>query len=398
MKMRGRTALFLATRLRWRTDDNRKKSPSVAIAVCGVALSVMVMMLSVAVVLGFQKEVKTKLMEMDDAITVTAWSADGTQEPIDLAELMSLIELPSAATVTEHVSTAAILKTDDDFMAINLDGAERYMSPDSVNAIIVSSIMATRLGLTVGDKIPAYFFIDNRLRTRSLRVDSIYSTGVDEHDAAVAYCSPSLPRRLLGLKPDEASSVGISGLRPEEIEPLAGQIGNKLLHAYYSGSTNRAYGLTTILQTDAVYFTWLDLLDTNVTVILTLMAAVAAFTLISSLFIIILERVKTIGLLKSIGATDGLIRRTFMLMAERLVIKGLIIGNAVALILIAAESMTHAIPLDPASYYVDYVPVKISVSAILMLNCGALLLSWLVLMLPAMIISRISPASTMRYE
>ena len=152
------------------------------------------------------------------------------------------------------------------------------------------------------------------------------------------------------------------------------------------------------MTTDATFFTWLDLLDTNVIVILALMAAVAGFTLISSLFIIILERVQTIGLLKSLGADNRLISRTFILMAERLVLKGLIIGNAVALLLILLQAWTHIIPLDPANYYVDFVPVRISLDSILALNAGALVISWLVLMLPAMIISRISPAATMRYE
>ena len=214
----------------------------------------------------------------------------------------------------------------------------------------------------------------------------------------MAYCSPDLPAALLGYAPGTAGSLGIRGLEPEQTEALADRINSSLLQAYYTGQTSTAYGITTILTTDATFFTWLDLLDTNVIVILALMAAVAGFTLISSLFIIILERVQTIGLLKSLGADNRLISRTFILMAERLVLKGLIIGNAVALLLILLQAWTHIIPLDPANYYVDFVPVRISLDSILALNAGALVISWLVLMLPAMIISRISPAATMRYE
>ena len=133
-------------------------------------------------------------------------------------------------------------------------------------------------------------------------------------------------------------------------------------------------------------------------VILILMTIVAAVTLISSLFIIILERIKTIGLLKALGASNRQIRRVFMLMAERLVIRGLVWGNLLAVGLITLQYFTHAVKLDPASYYVDHVPVSLTPGWFIGVNIGALAVSWLVLMLPAMTIARISPATTMRYE
>lgn len=399
MKGLTRTAMFLARRLQWRAEGRQRTSPSVGIAVSGVALAIIVMSVSVAVVLGFKREVKAKLMDIDDSITIAAYDPDGSQRPMRPAEVLELIApLPDNALTAAHLQTAAILKTADDFVALGLQSSDSRVAPDNVNSVALSALTASRLGLEKGDRIPAYFFIDNRLRMRSLRVDSIFSTGVEEHDAATGYCSAELIRRLLKLDEGEASALGIRNLTQEQIEPLATRIHGDLLSAYYSGETTETYGITTIEQTDAVYFTWLDLLDTNVAVILALMAAVAAFTLISSLFIIILERVKTIGLLKSLGADNRLIRRTFMLMAERLVLKGMLIGNVVALALIALQGATRAVPLDPANYYVDHVPVMLSVAALLALNVGALVLSWLVLMLPAIIISRISPASTMRYE
>lgn len=390
--------LFLARRFRWRTEGSRRNSPSVGIAVTGVALSLIVMLVSVAVVLGFKKEVKGTLLALDDAITITAHSADGSQVPINSTEVLSLLTLPDGVEVVNHVETAAILKTDDDFVAVNLSGSDSYVDPAQVNSVALSAHTASRLGLDRGEKIPAYFFIDNRIRVRNLTVDSVYASGVDEHDAIAGYCSPELPRRLLKLAPDEASAIGIRGISQEQIEPLADEIHSTLLMAYYSGQTATAYGITTILQTDSSYFTWLDLLDTNVVVILSLMAAVAAFTLISSLFIIILERVKTIGLLKSLGASNRMIRRTFMLMAERLVLLGLVIGNIVGLGLIVVESQTHFITLDSASYYVDHVPVSISFWTVMSLNIATVIVSWMVLMIPTAIINRISPASTMRYE
>ncbi|MDE7389078.1 MAG: hypothetical protein K2M97_07505 [Muribaculaceae bacterium] len=394
----NRTALFLARRLQWRSEGRNKKSPSVTIAISGVALAVAVMMVSVAVVLGFKHEVKSRLLNINDALTIRAYNPDGESRTLNTTELSALITLPENATLEPRTESAAILKTEDDFVAVKLEGNTDAINPDSIGSIAISTITAQRLALNIGDKIPAYFFINERIRVRPLRIDSIYTTGIDEHDATIAYCSPRMLGALLGMNNDEASYAGIRGLTQDQIEPLANNIHSQLLSAYYTGATSTAYGITTILQTDAVYFTWLDLLDTNVVVILTLMAAVASFTLISSLFIIILERVKTIGLLKSLGATNITIRRTFMLMAERLVLKGLLIGNIIAIALILIQGATHIVPLDQANYYVDYVPVELPITAALALNAGTLLLSWIVLILPALIIARISPAATMRYE
>lgn len=398
MSPRNPTSFFLARRLQLRPEGKKQSSLSVGIAVTGVALSIIVMMVSLAVMSGFKKEVKSRLMSVGDAITITAIDAYGEPSAFSLDSLKALISLPTGAEISPRIASAAILKTDDDFVALDLRASDRMVPADSSGSMALSATTASRLGLDTGDKIPVYFFIDNKLRVRNLRLDSIFSSGIDEHDSQVGYCSQTLLRRLLKLSPDEAPTFGITGLDESEIEPVANDIVNALLTAYYTGRTLSAFRISTILQTDASYFTWLDLLDTNVVVILTLMAAVAAFTLISSLFIIILERVKTIGLLKALGAGNPMIRHTFMIMAERLVVKGMLIGNLIALGLIAIQHFTRIIPLDPANYYVSFVPVSLTAGAVVALNIGVMAVSWVVLMLPAMVISRISPASTMRYE
>lgn len=390
--------LELARRLAWKQPGAKRVTPAVGVAITGVALSIMVMLLSMAIVHGFKREVQQKIFALDPAITITAYDERNLPTTFDPAEILSHISLPSEAEIEGQTEVAAILKTPSDFVGISLRGNANYVAADSVDVVALSATQASALGLQKGDNILAYFFIDNRLRVRSLRIDSIYSTGIAEHDEAVVFCSPSLPGQMLGLGPDEVQTLGIRGIDPAEVEPLTEQIHSQLLNAYYTGQLDGAYGLTNIYQTDAQYFSWLTLIDTNVIVILALMGAVAAFTLISSLFIIILERVQTIGTLKAMGATNAQIRRVFMLMAERLVLRGLLWGNILALIIISVQAFTHIIPLDPTSYYVDHVPVSLTWWALLGVNLGALLLSWLVLMLPALTIARISPAQTMRYE
>lgn len=388
--------LKLARRLTVSAEGNRKTSPAVAVAVAGVALSVIIMLLSVAIMAGFKGEVTKRLLELDNQITISGYSTDNQPSAFDPTEVLNAISLPDNARAVAQNSVAGILKTDNDFSGINLQSRADDTLADSV--IVLSETLARKLQLSEGDRVAAYFFIDNRLRTRMLTVATPYSTGFEEHDAVTAYCSPQLPEQLLGIESGHAQTLGINGLSPEQIEPLASSIYSDLLTAYYSGKLTSIYGISTVFQTQGAFFTWLGLLDTNVVVILILMGCVAAFTLISSLFIIILERVQTIGLLKALGANNTQIRRVFMLMAERLVLRGLLIGNIVGIGIIVVQNLTHIIPLDAAAYYVDFVPVELSVSAVVWLNLGAIALSWLVLMLPAMIVARISPATTMRYE
>lgn len=346
---------------------------------------------------GFKNEVQQSIFSLSDCITLTGYDLDDNPAPFPMSEPLAAINLPEGVEAVGHTSISGILKTPSDFLAVSLE-SNPSIPADSLGSIYLSRPQADALSLAVGDKIPAYFFIDNRLRVRSLRVDSIYSTGIGEHDREVAYCSPLLPLQLRNMPEGYVQTIGFRNVNPEDIKPLASDIHSQLLTAYYSGNLTGAYAITDIYQTDSQFFSWLNLIDTNVIVILILMAAVASVTLISSLFIIILERVKTIGLLKALGASDRQIRHTFMLMAERLVIRGLIWGNLLALLIIGVQYFTHIIPLDPSSYYVDHVPVSLSLLWFAGINLGTLLISWLVLILPAITIARISPAQTMRYE
>lgn len=396
--MATRFELTLARRLAWKQPEARRVTPAVAVAVTGVALSILVMLLSGAIMSGFKREVQQTIFNIEDELTLTGYDLDDNPAAFPFEEPMAAITLPEGAYAVGQTSISGILKTPEDFLAVSLEGNGDAVSPDSIGSVVISRQQATALNLSVGDRIPAYFFVDNRLRVRSLRVDSIYSTGIGEHDLNVAYCSPRLPGELLGLPDGYVHSIGFRGVSPEAIKPLASQMHSQLLTAYYSGKLTGAYAITDVFQTDAQFFSWLNLIDTNVIVILALMAVVASVTLISSLFIIILERVKTIGLLKALGASNRQIRRVFMLMAERLVMRGLLWGNLLALLLIGVQHFSHLVPLDPGSYYVDHVPVYFSLTWFIGVNLGALAVSWLVLMVPAMTVAKISPASTMRYE
>lgn len=385
----------MARHLGWKLPEAQRVTPAVAVAVAGVALSVLVMLLSISIVRGFKLEVQHNILSLHDPITITGYDEYDRPAPFPISEITASLTLPDGAEAVPHIEQAAILKTPDDFLGINLQSASTALADTS---LIVSRTQADLLQLSKGQRVPAYFFVDDRLRVRQLTVDSIYTTPIAEHDLITAYASPQMLQPLLGLPDGYTHTLGIKGIDTDEIETVAADLHSQLLNAYYQGQLNQAYGLTDIFQTDAQYFSWLNLLDTNVVVIIALMAAVAAVTLTSSLFVIILERVKTIGLLKALGADNGQIRRIFVLMTERLIMRGLVIGNILALLFIVIQSATHIIPLDPASYYIDHVPAHFSLAAFIITNIAVIAVSYTVLMLPAMTVARISPVTALRYE
>lgn len=202
----------------------------------------------------------------------------------------------------------------------------------------------------------------------------------------------------LGSDRSAVTAIALEGLDKDNIAADADRLQQVLLSAYRSGQLSEVYPVTDILETGAVFFNWLDLLDTNVVVIFILMIAVAAFTLISSLFIIILDRVTTIGILRSLGASGQAVNRIFIFVALRLVGLGMIIGNALSIGIIALQRATHFLKLDPDMYYLNYVPLEFNWTTILMLNTGTAVAAWLILILPARLAARVDPASAMRYE
>jgi lipoprotein-releasing system permease protein len=154
----------------------------------------------------------------------------------------------------------------------------------------------------------------------------------------------------------------------------------------------------TIFEAYPQVFTWLDLLDINVWIILVLMVCVAGFTMISGLLIIILERTQMIGLLKALGARNDTIRHTFLWFAVFIIGRGLLLGNAIGLGIILLQKATGIITLDPQTYYVREAPMEFNLPLFLLLNIATLLVSVFVLIAPSYLISRIHPAKSMQYE
>lgn len=413
--------LMVARRLRLRGDE-RGLSPSIIIAVIGIALSLIVMMASLCIVLGFKREIRNKVMGFDSHVSILsghlANGEDGDGNFIGLTP--SLRGLIDSTGMFEEPSLTldqpGILKTDNDFEGVVIKGVRSGGSIDfirdniesgevpdfteeaSKNKIVVSRTTADALGLEAGERIFAYFFTGSSVRVRRLDIAGIYNTHFGDYDRIYAFGSLALTQGLNGLDSLSGNKVELYLHDVSDIDGSAMRLQNDMMKGVYTGALDGVYRLSTVNSSGMMYFNWLELLDTNVVVILILMGLVSGFSLISSLFIIILERVNMIGILKALGASNGSIRRIFIYLAQKIVLLGMAIGNVAGLGLMLAQKHFHFIPLSPEAYYLSYVPVYIDWWYLLALNAGVFILSFAMLLIPGQMVSSISPAQSIRYE
>ena len=410
---------FLARRI-YADNDNQKKvsRPAVRIAIIGVAVGLAVMIVSVCVVLGFKHAIRDKVVGFGSHIQVAEFSMlqQGTDSPIEVDDsVMNVLQhIEGVKHVQRFAMKQGILKTDSDFLGVAfkgvgpefdatfiqqhlLEGAvPKFSDKSSGNKILVSKVMADKLKLTCGSRIFAYFIDDSGVRTRRFTIAGIYQTNLTQYDNVMCYVDLYTAVKLNGWQEDMASGAELQVDhfdKLDEVENRVVKLVNRTTDKY--GNT---YSSKTIKELSPQIFSWLDLLDLNVWIILIIMMAVAAVTMISGLLIIILERTQMIGLMKALGARNPMVRHTFMWFAAFIIGRGLLWGNMIALALVALQYFTGIVKLDPATYYVSSVPVEVNVLFVVLLNIGTLLISLLVLIGPSFLISHIHPAKTMTYE
>lgn len=412
-------ALFIANRLTLRSASGKMQT-GVVIAVTGIALSVVVMLISIAVMMGFKDEIRRKIMGFDSQLTVTVHGADSNPgtKLVELSELRNALKvLPPTASTALTIRQPVILKTPADFSGAVVKGMSRdydwefvrenltegsipdFKADSTLYHIIISRNLSRDLDAGVGDKIDAYFLGDGSYRTRRLKIAAIYDTHFGEYDDNYIFSTLGLLSGLAGLDENKGTQLEIYGLDSDrEIADCGKNLSAALLDDLYTGKINTLYTVTDVHTSAALYFNWLALLDTNVVVILTLMALLTCLTLVSSLYILILRRVNMIGILKALGATDGLIRRAFIYLTLRILASGLLIGNAISVCLIIIQDNTRLIPLNPEAYYLDHVPMQLSVPALVILNISIIAVASLVLILPSAIITSIPPSKVIKYD
>ena len=413
--------IYIARRMK--LDNERQQgSPSLTVALVGIVLAVVVMILSIAIVMGFKGEITGKIMHLDAHLRVTnaALGIDENYATVNGREVREAVLTDSAfAPLLESISLvadkSAILKTDEDFMGIILRGVDngydwRYLESKMVeghipavsdtaadNQIIISKSVADRLKLHAGEKIFTYF-IDSNIKVRNLTIAGVFETDLEAFDNAYIMGGIGIVQGVNGWHGDIGTQVAINLKNTDDLESDSYYLYSLLAENAVQHESKNLFFVTSTRQNNMPFFAWLQMLDMNVVIILTLMMIVAAFTLISAMLMIVLERIRVIGNFKAMGATNGSIRRIFIYLTGKLIIKALVIGNIIGIGLCLLQKYCHIVRLDPAAYYMPYVPITLSLPALLMLNVGIILVSYLTLLGASHIISTIKPTATMRFE
>lgn len=413
-----RFELFFIKKLHlYQTGKSAESSAfTLKIATFGIALAIIIMIASIAIVSGFKSTIINKISQLEPHIELRTGEYQATNASADSIslspELIQAINsqtggIKSASLVAE---SPCIVKTKDDFNGMILKGVtEKFDSTFlagcitdgtynvSGNNIIISKHIADKIKIAIGNKISVFFIKDGKIKQRRLTVAGIYNTDFEDFDKAIIIGDIKIVQSVNSWNNDTGTSIDIFCNDINEAGTVRENIASSLLKSLYAQNSDKVYQLSTIRENNSTYFAWLDLLDTNIVVILILMTIVSCFSLIAGLLILVLNRINMIGILKSLGADNRCIRTIFIYLAEKIILRAMVIGNAAGLLLIMLQKHFHIIGLDASTYYMSYVPVEINIW-LLVLNIGILIISTAALIGPSYIIASITPAKTIKFE
>lgn len=418
MKIRGNLELFIAKRIHFSKEGDRQVTPpAVRIAMIGIALGLAVMILSVAIVIGFKKEVRNKVIGFGSHIQITNFDNNSSFESTPIAVSDSLLQALNAFPGVRHVEGYAtkmgIMKTDNDFQGVVLKGVDAgydwsffknnlkegellTIDPDKASTdVVISRYLSDLLGLKLGDSFLTYF-VQEDVRARKFTITGIYETGFLDYDKLFVLADIKQIRRLNGWDKDQVSGLEILVDNYDDLDRIAEDMYFDLVEK--QDRLGNTYFTRSVKEMNPMIFNWLDVLDINVIVILILIFAVAGFTMISGLLIIILERTNMIGILKALGENNTSIRKIFLYISFFLIGKGMLWGNVIGITICLIQSHFRILTLDPSIYYLDAVPIDLNIFSLLLLNIGTLCASMLMMLGPSYLITKIDPAKSIRFE
>lgn len=410
---------FIARRIfRNREGEKNISPPAVRVAVISIALGLVVMILSVAIVVGFKKEVRNKVIGVGSHIQITNFESNSYYEmkPIAIGDtLLNILQnYPNISHVQRFSTKSGIIKTDGDsqgavFKGVDenynwdffkqnlLEGNVPNIRPGSTTTdILISKKIADKLHLKLGDSFLTCFVRQDNVSPRKFHIAGIYQTNFSDYDKLFILIDIKQIQRINQWDVDMVSGLELTVNDYNRLDQTAEE-----LYFDMQSHTDRLGNILytcSIKQLNPMIFAWLDVLDVNVVVILVLMILVAGFSMISGLLIIILERANMIGTLKALGENNASIRKIFLYVSAFLIGKGLFWGNLIALSVCFIQKYTGILKLNPETYYLSSVPVEINWFSILSVNLGTLVITLLLLTGPSYLVAKISPAKTIRFE
>lgn len=412
------TELFIVRRLIGSKTGLKSFSRSiVAIAITGIALGLTVMIVAVSIVTGFKKEISNKVSGFGSHIQILNLDSNLSYETLPVPAKMEKLDQVRAIEGVRNLQAfaikAGIIKTGEEihgavlkgidgdydwgFIEEHLTAGKIFKVTDSVrsNQVVLSQSIASQLRLGVGDQFTMYF-IQEPPRARTFTIEGIYNTSLEEFDRLYIYSDIKQVQRLNDWHEGQVSGHEVLLEDMDQLERAAEEVRDLVAFDFLEGGSRLK--VETIQERYTQIFDWLNLQDMNVVVLILLMLIVAGFNMISGLLILILERTNMIGILKGLGTTNASIRRIFLYQSGYLTGVGLLWGNVIGLSLCLAQKYLDLVSLDPGSYYLDTVPINLNLLHILLLNLGTLSITFIFLLIPSMIIARISPDRSIRFN
>ena len=407
---------FLARRLySTRKGKRRLSRPAVTIAQCGVAIGTIVMFLSISIIVGFKNQVREKIIGFGGHIQILNYESNNeSATPITVDSILTdnLLATNGVKHIQAYVQVPGIILANGEYEGIALKGVDydydlsffassivegelpEFNAERASNEVIISKTTANRLKVKSGDKVNIYF-MQGGIRARKMTVAAIYETHLTEFDNVMTLTDIYTTRKLSGWDGDKSTGLEIRidnydnrYICCSELEESVDDAATRNREGLYCATIDELY---------PAMFNWLDVLDQTVWIILILVICIAGFTMISGLFILILEKSNFIGIMKAVGAANISIRKIFIYYAGMIVVKGMLIGNAVAIAICIIQQQTGLFAIDPEMYYMEKVPIEFSWLLVPM-NIAMFIISIAILVVPSMLISKIEPVKAIKFE
>jgi len=389
-------------------------SPIIKIAIIAIALGIIIMMIAIATGIGLQEKIREKLSGFNGHIQITNF--DNNNSEITLVPVSKKQDFyPKFSTVEgiENIqifaTKAGIIRTETDFEGIILKGVgqdydwsffEDYLIEgrlpkyvnDVSNDVLISQEISNRLGLKLGDEFNILFVKDNPSKApwiRVVKIIGIYNSGFQEFDKSFVIGDIRHIQKMNRWEDDEVGGFEVLIANFDEIEEKSNEVYLQTASTLNSKS---------IVEKYPSIFEWISLFDNNIYLIIVIMIFVAGINMITALLVLILERTQMIGILKALGSSNVSIRKVFTYNAGYLILKGLFWGNLIGLTILLIQKYFGVITLNPENYYVSEAPIYLNFGYIILLNIGTLILCLLMLIIPTIIISKISPVKSIKFE
>ena len=370
------------------------------LAAVSIAVSFLIIIVAVAVSSGFRHSVRDGVSTLVGDVRIarsTAFASEGDSIPAHLPSEQAILALPGVQSIRPVAVRAGIVRSGDVIHGVLVKGLPDR--PDSSLCVSIPTRLAAITGLKEGDDMTTYF-IGDKVRVRKFHVTEVHRDMLELDDNLVVYANLQDIQRLNGWGADGASALEVSvapGYHSNfAVNDLTDEIGMRLLLSGEEAEEDLV--ATSSVRSYPQIFDWLDLLDFNVLVILVLMIVVAGFNMISGLLIVLFRNIATIGTLKTLGMSDRSIGKVFLRVAGGVVLKGMLAGNVLGLVFCLFQQTTHFLKLDPANYFVSFVPVHVDLPWILAADLVAFAAIMLLLLIPTLFIARVDPAVSVRAE